>query len=64
MKMAIIGAAGGLGSAIALTVGQTGLMEEIKLIDIKKNVVETHVMDLYQGLFEGFTIRLLLMAIP
>lgn len=40
--MAIIGAAGGLGSAIALTVGQTGLMEEIKLIDIKKNVVETH----------------------
>ncbi len=51
MKMAIIGAAGGLDSAIALTVGQTGLMEEIKLIDIKKNVVETHVMDLYQGLF-------------
>lgn len=36
MKMAIIGAAGGLGSAIALTVEQTGLMEEIKLINIKK----------------------------
>ncbi len=52
MKMAIIGAAGGLGSTTAFCVGQSGLMEEIKMIDIKKNVVETHVMDLYQGLLD------------
>lgn len=52
MKMAIIGAAGGLGSATAFCVGQKGLMEEIKMIDVKKNVVETHVMDLYQGLLD------------
>jgi len=52
MKMAVIGAAGGLGSATALCVGQKGLMEEIKMIDVKKNVVETHVMDLYQGLLD------------
>lgn len=50
--MAVIGAAGGLGSATAFCVGQKGLMEEIKMIDVKKNVVETHVMDLYQGLLD------------
>ena len=46
MKMAVIGAAGGLGSATAFCVGQKGLMDEIKMIDVKKNVMETHVMDL------------------
>lgn len=52
MKMAVIGAAGGLGSATAFCVGQKGLMDEIKMIDLKTNVVETHVMDLYQGFLE------------
>ena len=52
MKLAVIGAAGGLGSATAFVVGQKGLMDEIKMIDVKMNVVETHVMDLYQGLLD------------
>ncbi len=52
MKLAIIGAAGTLGSSTVFCVGQKGLVDEIKLIDIKRNIVETHAMDLYQGLLD------------
>lgn len=52
MKMAIIGAAGGLGSATAFCMGQRGYMDEVKMIDVRQNVTATHVMDLYQGYLE------------
>ena len=57
MKAAIIGAAGSLGSATAFYLGIQGLCSEIKLIDIKRNVAESHVMDLYQGLLEDTHVR-------
>ena len=64
MKMAVIGAAGGLGSATAFCVGQKGLMDEIKMIDVKKNVMETHVMDLYQSLLEDTHTRFTMADYP
>ena len=50
MKLAVIGGAGLLGSTAAFCAGQMGVLEEIKLIDIKENMVMSHVMDMDQAL--------------
>ena len=49
MKLAIIGGAGALGSTTAFCVGYRHLLDEIKLIDIKENMVQSHAMDLSQA---------------
>lgn len=50
MKLAIIGGAGLLGSTAAFCLGIRNSFEEIKLIDIKENVLQSHVMDMDQGI--------------
>jgi malate/lactate dehydrogenase len=50
MKPGIIGGGGRLGSATAFFVGLQGLVSEIKLFDINKSLVNSHVMDLEQAL--------------
>lgn len=57
MKIAIVGASGSLGSSTAFYLGIKGLADEIKLIDIKKNVAQSHAMDLYQGMLEDTHVR-------
>ena len=49
MKMAVIGGAGLLGSTTAFCVGYKHLVEEIKLIDIRDNMVASHCMDMTQA---------------
>ena len=49
MKLAIIGGAGALGSTTAFCAGYKHLVDEIKLIDIKENMVQSHAMDLSQS---------------
>ena len=49
MKLGIIGGAGLLGSTTAFFVGSKNLVDEIKLIDIRKNMVASHAMDLTQA---------------
>lgn len=49
MKLAVIGGAGLLGSTTAFCVGYRNLAEEIKLIDIKENMVSSHAMDMGQA---------------
>ncbi|MGH3438244.1 MAG: malate dehydrogenase [Sciscionella sp.] len=48
MKIAIIGAAGGIGSSVAYTLALTGTGDELVLIDRKPDVLQTHVWDLEQ----------------
>jgi malate dehydrogenase len=50
MKLGIIGGGGQLGSATAFFAGLQGLVSEIKLFDINKSLVNSHVMDLEQAL--------------
>lgn len=50
MKLGIIGGAGLLGSTTAFTVGIRDIFSEIKLVDYKENILESHVMDLTQAL--------------
>jgi len=50
MKLAVIGGAGLLGSTTAFYAGTKGIFDEIKLVDIKENVLKSHVMDMDQGL--------------
>ena len=45
-KLGIVGAAGGLGSAIGFVTGLNGLADELALTDGKKNILETQVIDL------------------
>ncbi len=49
MKIAIIGGAGGLGATTAFCLGYRHLVDEIKLIDIKDNMVRSHAMDMGQA---------------
>ncbi|MBU5628048.1 hypothetical protein KQI82_14135 [Oscillibacter sp. MSJ-2] len=49
MKMGVIGGAGLLGSTTAFCVGCKNLVDEIKLIDIRENMVTSHAMDLTQA---------------
>jgi malate dehydrogenase len=50
MKLGIIGGGGQLGSAAAFFAGLQGFVSEIKLFDINKPLVTSHVMDLEQAL--------------
>jgi len=52
MKLGIIGGAGLLGSTTAFRVALLGIVDEIVLIDIKENMVKSHVMDLEQAISE------------
>lgn len=46
MKLGIVGGAGGLGSTMAFYLGLQGFFEEIALVDVKANVLGTHLVDL------------------
>jgi malate dehydrogenase len=50
LKLGIVGGAGLLGSTTAFCAGVKGIFDEIKLLDLKKNLVMSHVMDLGQAL--------------
>ena len=52
MKLGIIGGAGLLGSTTAFRVALLGIVDEIVLIDIKENMLKSHVMDLEQAISE------------
>ncbi len=45
-KLAIIGAAGGIGSSMAFHLGLSGLFDEMLLLDRKDNVLQSHIIDL------------------
>ena len=46
MKVSIIGAAGCLGSSAAFIIATRGLAEEMVLLDIRKNLLTNHIMDI------------------
>lgn len=50
MKLCVIGGAGLLGSTAAFCCGLLGFIEEIVLVDVKKNLAENHAMDMDQAL--------------
>lgn len=52
MKLSIIGGAGLLGSTTAFRLALLGALDEIVLIDIKENMVKSHVMDMGQAISE------------
>lgn len=45
-KLGIVGGAGGLGSTMAFYLGLRGFFEEISLVDVKANILGTHLIDL------------------
>ena len=49
-RLGIVGGAGLLGSTTAFCVAQTGVFDEIILLDIKENMVMSHVMDMGQAM--------------
>ncbi len=51
MKLGVIGGAGLLGSTSAFLAGMKGYLEEIKLVDIKENLVKNHVLDMGQAIY-------------
>ncbi|MDR1870492.1 MAG: hypothetical protein LBS60_00965 [Deltaproteobacteria bacterium] len=54
-KIAIIGGAGGLGSTMAFYLGLKEVAAQIALIDVRTNVLETHLVDLKEGLSQDST---------
>ena len=50
MKLGIVGGAGLLGATTAFITGSKSILDEIKLLDIKENMVMSHVMDMGQAL--------------
>lgn len=51
MKLGVVGGAGLLGSTSAFLAGMKGYLEEIKLLDVKENLVRNHVLDMGQALY-------------
>ncbi len=51
MKLGVVGGAGLLGSTSAFLAGMKGYLEEIKLLDVKENLVKNHVLDMGQALY-------------
>ncbi len=49
MKVTIAGGAGVVGSAAAFRIAQDGLVDEIVLVDPRKNLAEAHAMDIEQS---------------
>lgn len=58
MKLGVIGGAGLLGTTTAFCAGGKGIFEEIKLVDMKENMVHSHVMDMDQALLEQSNTRI------
>ena len=54
-KLSIIGAAGGVGSTSAFYLGLCDLFEEIALVDVKRDLLLSHALDIEQavGGFNG-----------
>lgn len=52
MKLAIIGAAGSIGAPIAYRIATENLFEEIKMVDIRRDLLKNHVMDMAQAVVE------------
>lgn len=50
MKLGIIGGGGLLGSTTAFVVGSRGVLDEIKLFDLRENMAKSHAMDMGQAL--------------
>lgn len=59
MRVAIVGAAGGIGSSVAYTLALGGRATELLLVDRNEAALETHVMDLEQmrGVLAPFEVR-------
>lgn len=53
MKLAIIGAAGSIGAPSAYRIAMDNLFEEIKLVDIRRDLLKNHVMDMSQAVIEA-----------
>ena len=53
MKLGVVGGAGLLGSTSAFLAGMKGYLEEIKLLDVKENLVKNHVMDMAQAIYSS-----------
>ena len=51
MKLGVVGGAGLLGPTSAFLAGMKGYLEEIKLLDVKENLVKNHVLDMGQALY-------------
>lgn len=52
MKLAIIGAAGSIGAPIAYRIATENLFDEIKMVDIRHDLLKNHVMDMAQAVVE------------
>ncbi len=50
MKVSIVGAAGCLGSSAAFNIATQGLADEMVLLDIRRNVLESHAQDIRDAL--------------
>lgn len=50
MKLGVIGGAGLLGATTAFYAGTKNILDEIKLVDVKKNMAASHAMDMGQAL--------------
>lgn len=59
MKIGIIGGAGLLGSTTAFRLALLNIIDEIVLIDIKENMVKSHVMDMGQAISEYNNTRII-----
>ena len=48
MKLGVIGGAGLLGATTAFYAGTKNILDEIKLVDVKKNMAASHAKDMGQ----------------
>ena len=51
-RLAIIGAAGGVGSATAFALAERQIVSELIMIDNREDLVRSHAMDIEQGVRE------------
>lgn len=58
MKLGIIGGGGLLGSTTAFVVGSRGVLDEIKLYDLRENMAKSHAMDMGQALLPVSSTRI------
>ena len=58
MKISLIGAAGILGSAAAFEIATRGLADELVMVDIKRNVLMHHIMDIRTALTGHYTTKI------
>jgi malate/lactate dehydrogenase len=60
MKLGVIGGSGQIGSTAAFLAGVKGLVSEIKLVDINRNLLKSHVLDMNQALIAESNTRVVL----